>query len=153
MKDAGKWNKSFIHVTDIMPTVLELSGASYPQERNGKDIHPLIGKSLLPVLHGDSATIHSNDGMGWELFEMKAYIKGNWKILRLPVPFATGEWQLYDLDKDPGETTDLSAEFPEVREQLINDWINYTKQNGVYDHKGHYDTVYRKAYSPDSQAD
>ena len=87
------------------------------------------------TIRGDSATIHSNDGIGYELFEMKTYIKGNWKILRLPIPFATGQWHLYDLEKDAGETTDLSAKFPQVREELINDWINYTKQNEVYDHR------------------
>ena len=79
MKNAGQWNKGFAHVTDIMPTVLEIAGASYPQQNKGKNVHQPIGKSLLPVLKGDSATIHSSDGMGWELFEMKAFIKGNWK--------------------------------------------------------------------------
>jgi len=145
-KHAGEWNHGFMHVTDIMPTLLELSGATYPKQQNGKDIHPLIGKSLLPVLNGDSATVHSNDGMGWELFEMKAYIKGNWKILRLPKPFGSGQWELYDLQKDPGETMDLSAKFPDVKKELMDAWTVYAKENEVYDHKGHFDSVYRMSY-------
>lgn len=144
-KGAGQWNKSFLHVTDIMPTILQLTGSTYPQQNQGKNIHPLIGKSMLPVLKGDSATIHSNDGMGWELFEMKAYIKGNWKILRLPQPFGTGQWQLFDLEKDPGETTDLSDKFPDIKSSLIQSWDAYAKQNEVFDHKGHYDSIYRKS--------
>lgn len=76
-KNAGQWNKSFAHVTDLMPTIISLAGASYPQQYKGKDIHQLIGKSLLPVLNGDAASVHQDDGMGYELFEMKAYIKGN----------------------------------------------------------------------------
>lgn len=150
-KHAGEWNNGFMHVTDIMPTILELTGASYPQQHNGKEIHPLIGKSLLPVLNGDSITVHSNDGMGWELFEMKAYIKGNWKILRLPKPFGSGQWELYDLQKDPGETTDLSAQFPKVKEELIQAWNEYAKTNEVYDHKGHYDSLYRKNAGLDNE--
>ncbi len=143
-KEAGTWNHGFLHVTDLMPTLLELTGTAYPKQNRGKDIHPLIGKSLLPVLNGDSVTVHSEDGMGWELFEMKAYIKGNWKILRLPKPFGSGQWELYNLKDDPAETTDLSAQFPKEKEELINAWNVYAKVNEVYDHNGHFDSLYRK---------
>lgn len=143
---AGTWNHQFVHVTDLMPTVLDLTGTEYPaSEYKGNKLHPLIGTSLLPVLQG--ATVKQAErGMGYELFEMKAYIRGNWKILRLPVPLASGEWQLYDLSKDPGETTDLSAEFPEVRQELISLWAEYARVNELHDHQGHYDTVYLKSY-------
>ena len=36
MKNAGQWNKSFTHVTDIMPTILDLAGISYPEQYKGK---------------------------------------------------------------------------------------------------------------------
>ena len=152
-KNAGQWNKSFVHVTDIMPTLLEITGAAYPKQHNGKEMHELIGKSILPILKGDSASVHSNDGMGWELFEMKAYIKGNFKLLRLPQPFGTGQWQLFDLEKDPGETTDLSGKFPEVKEALIKSWNEYAQHNQVYDHKGHYDSLYRASFRPENDDD
>lgn len=148
MKQAGQWNKGFVHVTDIMPTIIELTGATYPKQVNGKDIHPLIGRSLMPVLSGGATVIHSNHGMGWELFEMKGYIKDNWKLLRLPQPFGTGQWQLYDLEKNPGETTDLSLQYPEVKESLIKEWNEYAKENEVYDHRGHYDSLYRASFEP-----
>jgi arylsulfatase len=146
MSQAGKWNKGFIHVTDIMPTLLDITGTSYPEKYKEITVHPLIGKSMTPVLKGGAQEIHATDGMGYELFEMKAYIKGNWKILRLPVPMGSGQWELYDLEKDPGETTDLTALFPEVKEQLINAWNEYAKQNEVHDHKGHYDSLYRRSF-------
>lgn len=145
-KNAGSWNSEFLHVTDIMPTVLEIAGISYPQEFRSKKVHRLIGKSLLPLLHGDSTIIHKDDGMGWELFEMKAYIKGHWKILRLPAPFGIGDWQLYDLSVDPAETNDLSKQNPMVRSELIRAWNEYAKENEVFDHRGHYDSVYKKSY-------
>ncbi len=138
----GNWNRSFVHVTDLMPTILELSGVSYPSQFQGRDVRQPIGKSLLPVLNGTAKEIHSaNDGMGWELFERKGYVKGKWKILRLPAPFSTGEWQLFDLEKDPGESTDLSSQFPDIRDSLVNDWLKYAKVNDVFDHRGHYDSL------------
>lgn len=68
------------------------------------------------------------------------------KILRLPFPMGSGEWELYDIVKDPGETTDLSAQHPDIKNQLIRDWNVYAKVNGLHDHKGHYDSMYRKRY-------
>lgn len=147
MKNAGQWNKSFIHVTDIMPTLLELTGTSYPSEFNRNKIHPMIGQSITPVLRGEDTLAQPDRGIGYEMFEMKAFIKGKWKILRLPVPMGTGEWELFDLEKDPGETTDLSSQYPAVKEQLINAWQEYARQNEVYDHKGHYDSLYRRSFS------
>jgi arylsulfatase A-like enzyme len=148
MKNAGQWNRSLLHVTDVMPTVLEVAEAKYPQSYKDRKIHPHIGKSVVPVLNGDSVSVHSGDGMGWELFEMKAYIKGSWKILRLPKPMGTGEWQLYDIEKDPAETTDLSDQFPDIKEKLLKAWNEYVRQNEVHDHQGHYDSLYRQSYMP-----
>ena len=59
----------------------------------------------------------------------------------------TGEWELYDLEKDPGEANDLSIQFPSIREEMINAWKEYAKQNDVYDHNGHYDSLYRKNFT------
>jgi arylsulfatase len=46
------------------------------------------------------------------LFGIRAYRLGDWKILQLPPPYGTGQWQLYDLSKDPGETNDLASRPP-----------------------------------------
>ena len=145
IKHEGEWNNSFIHVSDIMPTVLALAGANFPQEKNGTPLKQPIGISILPLLNGETTALSAEKGMGWELFEGKAYIKGNWKILRLGKPFGTGTWQLYDLAKDPGEINDLSQQFPAKRDSLINDWMQYAKENGVIDHKGLYDSFFQKS--------
>jgi arylsulfatase A-like enzyme len=144
IKHEGQWNKSFVHVSDIMPTVLALAGAHYPQNKNGTPLKQPIGKSILPLLNGETTALSAEKGMGWELFESKAYIKGNWKILRLGKPFGNGTWQLYDLEKDPGEINDLSQQFPAKRDSLINDWMKYAEENGVIDHKGFYDAFFQK---------
>jgi arylsulfatase len=140
-KNHGQWNRSFLHVSDIMPTILSISGADNSQETNGNAEKQSFGKSILPLLNGESTAVHSDEGIGWELFERKAFIKGNWKILRLAKPFGTGDWQLFNLEKDPGEAEDLSRQFPAKRDSLINDWIKYAKENDVVDHHGYYDSL------------
>lgn len=148
---SDKWEKGFVHVTDIMPTLLELAGINYPAEKNNTALHPLIGRSIIPILNGSTNDIHTDDGMGWELFEMKAYIQQDWKILRLPQPFGTGNWELYNLKDDPAETRDLSKQFAAKRDSLIAAWNQYAAINKIYDHKGHFDSLYRKNYRVDEE--
>lgn len=149
VNNTGQWNKSFIHVSDIVPTVLALAEATYPQESDGKAVKQPIGKSILPLLKGEVTEVHTGEGMGWELFERKAYIKGNWKILRLPEPFGKGDWALYNLETDPGESNDLSLQFPAKRDSLINGWLQYAKENDLVDHKGYYDKLLLKSLTGD----
>jgi arylsulfatase A-like enzyme len=57
--------------------------------------------------------------------------QGDWKIAWLFDPFGNGEWQLFNLDADPGEQFDLSEKFPEKRTELIALWDEYQEMNGV----------------------
>jgi arylsulfatase len=80
---------------------------------------------------------------------VKAYIRGDWKLLRLPEPFGSGEWALYDLARDPGEIHDVSDDYPEVKASMIEGWQEYAERNDVFDHRGMFDALYRKAYGAD----
>ena len=91
-------------------------------------------------------SIRQNEGIGYELFEMKAYLQGSWKLLRLPAPFGNGEWALYDLSVDPGEINDLSERYPERKAAMIDAWRRYAETNNVVDHGGRFDAAYRKAF-------
>jgi arylsulfatase len=146
MAGGGEWSRAFLHVTDILPTLLELAGASYPETRDGRPIERPIGRSMLPILSGARDDIRNGEGVGYELFEMKAYIQDRWKLLRLPEPFGSGSWTLYDLDEDPGEIDDVSDRHPDVKAALIEAWHRYAEENDVYDHEGRFDALYRKAY-------
>ena len=77
---------------------------------------------------------------------MKAYVSNDWKLLRLPEPFGSGSWELYNLGTDPGEMHDVSRQNPEITASLLESWEKYTEQNSVFDHKGYFDAIYRKAY-------
>jgi arylsulfatase len=142
----GQWNHTFLHVTDIMPTLLEVAAATYPETLEGRAIKQPIGRSVMPILSGAQEGIRDDEGVGYELFEMKAYIRGKWKLLRLPEPFGSGTWHLYDLDEDPGEIRDVSDDHPDVKAAMIEAWQQYAEENEVFDHKGRFDALYRKAY-------
>ena len=121
---------AFAHISDLMPTFLELAGATHPSEEN-KSIPHMMGKSIIPLLSGKVDNIYANEGVGYELHGSRAFFKGEWKIVNLAVPFGTGDWQLYNLSTDPTEINDLSVEFPDKREELIAGWNTYKENVGM----------------------
>ena len=58
-------------------------------------------------------------------------IRGDWKILRLPKPFGTGDWELFNLRHDLAEAHDLSAENPEKLSELVSAWEEYSNKVGI----------------------
>ena len=133
LNNKHKMNKAFTHISDIMPSFLELAGTAHPSEQ-AKAIPGMMGKSLLPLLAGEKENVHYNEGIGYELHGMRAYIKDEWKIVNLPIPFGSGDWQLYNLVEDPAESVDLSEQFPEIRNELITAWEEYSQNVGlIYD--------------------
>ena len=120
-------NTTPVHVMDIMPTLLEIAGGV----KIDRKAIPMQGKSLLALMRsGDRATFDER-GFGGELFGIRSYRQGNWKILKLPPPYGTGKWQLYDLLVDPGETTDLADRQPNRLNKLAAQWRTYASVNGV----------------------
>src|SRR5436190_16872631 len=95
------------HVIDVMATCVELAGAAYPKEYQGRTITPLEGKSLLPVLKG--AEREGHEVICWEHFGARAIREGNWKM----VARKGAKWELYDLSKDRTELEDRAGEIPE----------------------------------------
>ena len=135
MANSGSLNSSFLHIRDIMPTILDAAGVAQPKDEfAGRAVQPIQGTSVLPVLEGKNArTGQGVTEVGYELFGNKAFFAGKWKVLWMPEPHGTGEWELFDLTKDPGELNDLSEEYPLKLKELVARWENYRQENGVLD--------------------
>jgi arylsulfatase len=132
MTQAGSISNSFVHVADIVPTLLEITGIEHPMTYRGREVLPLNGHSMLSFLKGDKREVHSeNYEVGWEFGGMKAYRQGDWKVVWLPIPFGTNEWQLYNLKDDPGEINDLALKYPDKITEMIGLWKDYAKETGV----------------------
>ena len=114
-------NRGVAHVMDVMPTCLELSGASYPDSINGQKAVMLVGESLMPLLTGDAESIH--DTMYWEHQQGRAIRVGDWKMSALPGK----AWELFNMAEDHTETNNLSAQYPEKVIELNQAWNRWAK--------------------------
>ncbi|MGF1511779.1 MAG: arylsulfatase [Myxococcota bacterium] len=116
-----------IHVADLVPTLLDAVGVSY-------DPDTFYGRSAIPVLTGAAETSYSDqESFGFEVSGNAALYRGNWKITRLAAPLGDSQWRLYDLSTDPGETTDLSSERPELFEDMKAEYRSYSQTVGVFE--------------------
>ena len=101
---------------DVLPTLAEVAGAKSPDEIDGVSFAPTL-------LGGPNQTQH--EYLYWEYGRMQAVRLGKWKAVR---PNAKknpdAPVQLFDLQTDIGETTDLAAENPDIAlktQQIMRD--------------------------------
>jgi arylsulfatase A-like enzyme len=118
------------HVIDLMPTFVELSGATYPTQFNGKPILPMEGKSLVPAI--DDKPIE-REALFWEHEGNAAVRVGDWKLVRFK---RTGPWELYDMAADRTELHDLSAAQPDKAKALQAKWDAWAKRAHVVPYPG-----------------
>jgi len=128
----GRTIESFAYATNIMPTILELTGAKYPKVYKNNKIHPLEGKSLVPVLTAKSDKIYRDEEIiAGEMAGGKWVRQGNYKAAFIPPPFGSNNWELYDINQDPGETNNLASTNPKKLKTLVDEYDNYAKRVGV----------------------
>jgi arylsulfatase A-like enzyme len=112
------------HLIDLMATCVDLAGAEYPRELDGRKITPLEGKSLVPAFKDQPI---ERDAIYWEHEGNKAVLAGSWKL----VSKHPGPWELYDFSADRGEAHDLAAEQPERVKELADKWQAWAERANV----------------------
>jgi len=119
---------TYFTVMDLAPTFLEIAGINYPGTHGTDKTKPMMGESMLSYLIGEKDDVHNENYVTRHEHRLRFYVrKGDWKLVNIQRPLEEKNFQLYNLAKDLGETTDLKMEFPEVYNELLQEWRNYVR--------------------------
>lgn len=121
IKKTGIIIDQLAHVTDFMPTFLDITNTSYPKQFNNYGINPMDGISLLPVILTNKSI--AREAMYWEHIGNMAIREGNWKLVKS----SKGDWELYNLKNDGSESKNLALIYPDTVNNLTikyNHWAN-----------------------------
>ncbi len=112
------------HLIDLMPTIVQASGAEYPRQLNTRQTLPMAGMSLVPALRGERLPERT---LYFEHEGTRAVREGRYKLTAL----RGGSWKLYDMERDRTELEDLADQQPRQVESLAKQWDTWAAENQV----------------------
>ena len=118
---AGSTSEHVSAFWDFLPTCCELIGREPPAD--------IDGISILPALLGQPARQKEHEYLYWELSGQQAIRMGKWKALRLR---PDRKIELYDLDKDVGESHDLAQENLELLAKISEMFRTVRTESDVF---------------------
>ncbi len=124
---------AFSYATDIVPTILQLTDTpNHGGYYQGRAVEPISGRSVVPLLSKQTKRIYGKeDAIGYELNGHKALFLGDHKIVYNRPPIGDGEWHLYNIATDPGETLDLRNEQPQRFARMQTLYEEFVRDHGV----------------------
>ena len=124
LKQTGIIDHRQSHLIDLMPTLLEVAGVTYPNHFNGRSTVPLAGESILPIVKGDSVKLRT---IYFEHEGNRAISDGRWKLTALNGQ----DWDLYDMDHDRTELVNLASKYPHIVAKFDSMWNVWAEENFV----------------------
>ena len=131
IKAKGEWRRQFQNVTDIYPTILDVTGVSDPDYVNGQKTIEHPGKSMVYAWdNADAKTNHPT-----QYFEMLGFVgiyHEGWSLAGKPyrIPWSLDpnalanfdpvntEWELYNIDEDPAQSINIADQNPDKVKEL-----------------------------------
>jgi len=146
IKDKGGLRQQFIHVIDVVPTLLEATGIHAPQYVGGIKQAPIEGTSFAYTFDAKSAKVPSRHHTQYfEMFGQWALYHDGWvlstKVNRAPWeafgaantdPLNNQVLQLYDLSNDFSQSQDIAAKFPKKVKEMKQMFIAEAKKYQVF---------------------
>jgi len=133
IKDQGGIRGQFHHVSDIVPTILEVLDIDPPETYRGYDQMPITGTSMAYTI--DSADQETRKQVQYfEMFGHRGIWADGWKAVTYhqpDTPFDDDEWELYNLNEDFSESRNLAAENPQKLREMIDLWWVEAGRQGV----------------------
>ena len=131
---AGELRNQFVHVTDLLPTLLGLAGVERPAIWRGVPSLELAGEDVGAALFDAAAEGRSKDVV-IENEGHRGYRRGHWEAVTRHeehTSFSAEPWELFDMSTDPSQVRDLAADEPERLAELIEAWDVAAWDNQIF---------------------
>lgn len=134
LETRGELRTQYQHVTDLLPTLAELTGVEIPTMKDDQPVPEPAGASFAASLEDGSAD-STHPEQYYEMIGNRGFYRDGWSAvtLRQPrTPFAEETWELHHLAEDPSESQDLAATHPEKLGELVDAWDDAAWANQVF---------------------
>ena len=142
IEGGGEIRQQYHHITDIAPTILDVTGTPFFEEIDGEEQMDMDGVSMQYSFNDASAPTQHPEQY-YELFGNRAIYQDGWKAVtihagRMPwnlnrvAPFEDDVWELYNLNEDFSEAVNLADENPEKLAELQARWEELAWENNVF---------------------
>ncbi len=146
IKDKGGLRQQFIHVIDVVPTILEAAGLKAPEMVDGIKQAPIEGTSFAYTFDKKNARVPSHHKVQYfEMMGQWALYDDGWmlstKVNRAPWeafgaanpdPLNNQVFQLYNLNKDFSQTQDIAAQNPQKVKDMRKEFVDVAKKYNVF---------------------
>jgi len=126
--------RQYTHITDVLPTLVDVIGLTMPAERAGQPADPLAGASFSASIE-DPAAASAHPEQYYECVGNRAYYQDGWEAVtthRQLTPFSDDCWQLYHTAEDPTQCEDLADAEPGRVKDLTAAWEQAAWANQVF---------------------
>lgn len=136
IKAKGEVRDQYHHCTDIVPTILDVTGLKMPQTYRGVEQYPLNGVSMRYSFDDGKAPTQKKRQY-YAMLGTRGMWEDGWKAAAMHAPlsgvghFDLDQWELYHVDADRAEATNVAAEHPEKLKALIDTWFEEAEKNFV----------------------
>lgn len=130
----GEIRGQYMHVTDLLPTLLSVTGTRRPETYRGRRPVDLAGEDVSSTFFDAGAPGRSSDVI-FECEGHRGYRSGRWEAVtrhQTMTAFADDVWELFDMDADPTQVDDLADQHPEMLAELIEEWERAAWDNQVF---------------------
>ncbi|HBJ85142.1 MAG TPA: arylsulfatase [Verrucomicrobiales bacterium] len=104
------------HIVDVLPTFAKLAGAKLPETFPERELTPLAGTSLAPLIAGGE--IKARPPIHLLFSSDRGLRDGEWKL----VSYKSQPWELYHIPTDRTELHDVAAQHPDIVQRMVKQW-------------------------------
>ncbi len=137
IKARGEVRNQYHHSVDIVPTILEACGLEMPKVYKGVEQYPLNGVSMKYSFDAKPDGPTQKKRQYYAMLGTRGIWENGWRASAVHAPisgkghFDKDRWELYHVDADRSESTDLATQHPEKLEALVKAWFEEAEKNMV----------------------